>query len=252
MRIVATIQARMGSLRLPGKVLLPILGRPMLAHQVERIQRSTLIDEIVIATSIASGDDPVEALAKELGVGCFRGSEEDVLARVTGAVKTSGADAHVEFMGDNPMPDPMLIDATIGYYLKHAAEYDYVTNAITTTYPPGFEVSVYPASVLVDAEAKAPHDGEREHVGIHIYQHPGRYRVSNLEAPPWLRFPDMHLEVDTPEDFEVVRAVFEGLHPTNPGFGIREVIDFLVAHPELSQTNSGMERRWEQYRESGA
>jgi spore coat polysaccharide biosynthesis protein SpsF len=247
MRITATIQARLGSSRLPGKVLLPILGRPMLARQVERIRQSRLIDHIVIATSTSAANDPLEALARELGIGCFRGSEDDVLGRVVGALRSVAADLHVEFQGDNPIPDAHLVDAIIGFYLKYRGDYDYVTNALKTTYPPGAEVSVYPATVLYDAERHATDQQLREHVGIHIYQHPERYRIHNLEAPPWLHHPDLHFEVDTDEDFEVVRAVFEALYPSNPGFSLDQAIAFAL-QSGIAERNKDVERRWRAFR----
>lgn len=249
MKIVATIQARMGSTRLPGKVLRTILGKPMLALQVERILQSRLIDEVIIATSVEPQDDVIEKLAQEIGVSCFRGSENDVLSRIIGALKAFYADINVEFMGDNPLPDPVLVDAIIGFYLKNAEKFDYVTNAIKTTFPPGVEVFVYPARILYDAASRAIDPDLREHVGIHIYRHPERYRLCNLEAPPWFHYPDLHLEVDTQEDFEVVSAVFEHFYPDNPGFSLAQVIDFMKAHPDLAQRNRQVERRWKSFRQ---
>lgn len=249
MRIVGTVQARMGSSRLPGKVLMPILGRPMLELQVERVKQSRLIDEIVIATSVERGDDPIEQWASRFGVACFRGSEEDLLSRVVGALKASQADIHVEFMGDNPIPDPMLIDSFIGYSLRYRERYDYVTNTLKTTYPPGAEVSVYPAAVLFDAEARASDPILREHVGLSISRYPERYRICNLEAPASLRYPDLYLEVDTSEDLEVVSAVFEHFYPRNPGFSLAQAIDFLLSHPELAERNRQVARRWRAFRQ---
>lgn len=238
----------MGSSRLPGKVLKPILGKPMLALQIERIQQSLLIDEIIVATSDLAENDPIEALAKQLGVHCFRGSEDDVLSRITGALKAYNVEINVEFMGDNPMPDPRLVDSIIGFYLKNADKYDYVTNSLKTTYPPGFEVYVYPARILIDAEKHVTDPALREHVGPNIYRHPERYRIHNIEAPPWLYAPDLHLEVDTQEDYEVVSAVFEALYPTNPGFSLSRVIEYLKQHPELAEKNRDTERRWKSFR----
>ena len=208
MKITATIQARMGSTRLPGKVLKPILGKPVLALQLERIRMSRLIDEVVLAIPDSAQNDVLEMLARDTGIPCFRGSEDDVLGRVVGALAKFEVDIHVEFQGDNAVPDPLLIDAIIGYYLKYRDECDYVSNGLKTTYPPGAEVSVYPARVLIDAERLATDAKLREHVGIHIYQRP-EYRARNLEAPAWLHRPDLHLEVDTDEDFEVVRTIYE-------------------------------------------
>ncbi len=249
MRIVATIQARMGSTRLPGKVLKRIVGKPMLALQIERIQQSRLIDEVIVATTTEPQDAAIVALARDLGVAFFRGSENDVVSRIVGALKAFEATVHVEFMGDNPIPDPLLVDAMIGYYLKHADQYDYVTNSLTTTYPPGAEVFVYPAAVLYDAESRITEAALREHVGIHIFTHPERYRVCNLPAPPWYYYPDMHLEVDTPEDFAVISAIFEHFYPHNPGFSLSQVIEFMTATPDLLTANQQVERRWKAFRQ---
>ena len=248
-RIAATVQARMGSSRLPGKVLKTIVGKPMLALQVERIQRSLLIDKVIIATSTEKQDDVIERLASDIGVQCFRGSENDVLSRIVGALKAFEVDINVEFMGDNPMPDPMLVDSVIGFYLKHADRYDFVTNSLKTTYPPGAEVSVHPSQVLYDADNLTVDSPERQHVSIHIWQRPERFRICNLEAPAWFHYPKLFLEVDTETDFEVVSAIYEHFYPENPGFGLAQVIDFMNANPGLASRNSQVERRWKAYRQ---
>ncbi len=251
MKIDATIQARTGSTRLPGKVLKSILGKPMLALQIERIRQSRLIDRVILATSISPQDDALEQLARQLKIECFRGSENDVLERVVGALKAFDVGIHVEFQGDNPMPDLLLVDSIIGFYLKHADEYDYVTNALKTTYPPGAEVSVYPAAVLIEAEKSATDVKLREHVGLHIYQHPERFRICNLEAPSWLYCPDLHIEVDTEEDFQVVSKIFEHFYPHNPGFALAQVIEFAAAQG-LIAFNKDVERRWRVFRKDEA
>ena len=247
-KVDATIQARLASTRLPGKVLKPIMGKPMLELQIERIRQSRLIDRVIVATSDQPQDDAIEELSDRLDCLCFRGSEEDVLGRVVGALKKYAVDIHVEFQGDNPLPDALLVDSIIGFYLKHSATYDYVTNALKTTYPPGAEVSVYPAALLIDAELRAGRSSAREHVGPHIYQHPERYGIKNLEAPEWLRRPDLHLEVDTDEDFRLVAAVFEHFYAESPGFSLAQVIDFVETPSEWSHGNRAIERRWRRFR----
>jgi len=250
MKIVATVQARVGSSRLPAKVLKPILGKPMLELQLERIRQSRLIDEVVVATSTKSQDDPVEELARQVGVGCFRGSEEDVLSRITGALKAFQAQIHVEFMGDSPLPDPLLIDSVIGFYLKNQDSYDYVSNALKITYPPGADVYVCPVPILLKAQRDAD-PAHRDLVGWHVFRSPPRYRICNLEAPSSFHHPDFHLEVDTQEDFEVISAIFEHFYPRDPGFGLGQVIEFLKAHPELVARNQHVERRWKAFRQVG-
>jgi spore coat polysaccharide biosynthesis protein SpsF len=113
------------------------------------------------------------------------------------------------------------------------------------------EVTVYPAAVLIDAEQRAADPVLREHVSLHMTRHPERYRLCNLEAPPWFRNPELYLEVDTREDFEVISAIFEHFYPSNPGFGLWQVIEFMTAHPELADRNRFVERRWKIFRHDG-
>jgi len=222
----------------------------MLELQVERIRQSCLIDRVIIATTDRAADDPIEALTDRINCLCFRGDMDDVLGRVVGALVSNDVELHVEFQGDNPMPDALLVDSIIGYYLKHAQSLDYVTNALRTTYPPGAEVSVYPTSVLIDAERHARESPLREHVGLHIFQHPERYRIFNMEAPAWLTRPNLHLEVDTQEDFDVVSALFERFYPANHGFSLSQVVEFADSHKELTARNAGVARRWSEFRKS--
>lgn len=250
MKILATIQARTGSSRLPGKVLRLIVGKPMLELQIERLLQSRLIDEIVVATSVEPADDAIEALANRVGVSCFRGSEEDVLSRVAGAIRKFQGQVHLEFQGDSPLPDPLLVDSVIGYYLKHADQYDYVTNALKMTYPPGMDVCVYAGQALLAADARVTDPAQREHVGVHLFTHPEIYRIKNLEAPAWFRYPDIHLEVDTAEDFEVVSTIFEHFYARHPGFGLAQILDFLKENPQLAERNRHVERRWKEFHPS--
>lgn len=238
----------MGSSRLPGKTLMPIMGKPMLAYQIERIRQSLLIDRVIIATSSSSIDDVIEQLAFDLDVLCFRGSEDDVLDRVVGALRKYNVQLHVEFQGDNPIPDPLIIDSIIGYYLKHEGSYDYVTNALRTTYPPGAEVSVYAAEVLYRAEQEVQNAQLREHVGIHIYQQPDKFNIKNIEAPSWLHAPTLHLEVDTEKDFEVISRIIQHFYSDNPSFSLQQVIEYMRSSG-LHQTNSDVVRRWKAFRQ---
>jgi len=249
MKIAATIQARTGSSRLPNKVMLPILGEPMLARQVERIKRSQLIDEIIIATSTKRQDDCIEDLADSVEVPCFRGSEGKVLDRIVGALKSFNVDIHVSFCGDCPMPDPTIIDTIIGIYLKNNQDYDYVGTGMKTTYPPGLEVSVYPSEILYDVDEQVQTLEEREHVGANIISRRNRYRVLNVEAPPWHHYPDLYLEVDTKEDFLVTKSIYESLYPNNPYFLLSDIIEFLKKNPSLAESNRGVHRRWKIFRD---
>lgn len=248
MSVDATIQARTGSSRLPNKVLKPVLGKALLQHQIERIQRASTINRVVLATSDLAQDDPLEDLAHSMGILCFRGSETDVISRVCGALEKFEIDIHAEFQGDNSIPDPAVIDFVVGYFLEHSEKFDYVTNALKTTYPPGLEVSVYPSQILFDANLRASNSEHREYVGFHINQHPDVYRLKNIEAPAAISRPDLHLEVDTEEDFLLVSHIYEHF-ASQPNFTIEDVVAYTDAHPQLTQSNSGIERRWKQYRQ---
>ncbi len=249
MKIIGTIQARMGSSRFPGKVLKEIMGKPMLHYQIERIKQSILIDDVVIATSTSSLDDAIEDFAKKTKMKYFRGSENDVLQRIVDTLKHYQVDIHVEFMGDNPIPDANLVDSIVGFYLKNKDKYDFVTNSLKTTYPPGFEVYVFPSEVLYRAEKNVTDPVLREHVGLHIYSHPDKFRIFNIEAHESIKkYVDYHFEVDTEEDFEVMKALIEHFYPENPCFAMMQAIEFLKNHPELREKTSNIPRRWKEFR----
>lgn len=250
MNITATVQARMGSSRLPGKVLKPIAGKPMLQHQIERIRRSRLIDDIVIATTTSPKDDPIVDLAHKLNVNVFRGSEDDVLCRITSLLKEYSVDIHAELIGDSPFSDPQIIDEIIGFYLKNQDKYDYVSNGSKVTYPSGMEVNVYPASVLIKADSMvSTYDPLREHVDIHISKNK-EFRSFCLDAPPYFYNPDIYLEVDTEKDFQMVSAIFEYFaHIGKEHFSLSQILDFLSDKPELIKHNQNEERRWKVFKE---
>jgi len=150
MRIVATIEARMTSSRLPGKVLRTVLSRPLLSFMIERLRRVWQLDQIVVATTMNESDDPIADLASGLGVGCFRGSEDDVLARVLGAARKFGADLIVETTGDCPLIDPAVVDQVIATY--RANKVDYCANVLQPTYPRGMDVQVFATDLLAEVE----------------------------------------------------------------------------------------------------
>lgn len=251
MKIVASIQARMGSTRLPGKVLKEIAGKPMLLWHIERLRRSRLLDEVAVATTTNPEDEPIVALCREHDVPVFRGSEEDVLGRVAGLIRERRADAHVECFGDSPLTDAHILDEAVGLYLKNFPRYDCVSNSIKTTYPPGQEAIVYRGSALLEADKLAKKDDPlREHCGLNIMRHPERFKICGLEAPEHYRFPETYLEVDTPEDFAVISAIIEHFaHKGQPYFSLSQILDFLAASPGLAAANRQVPRRWKRFRE---
>jgi len=250
-KITASIQARMGSSRLPGKVLADICGKPMLLWQIERIQRSRLVDQIVVGTSTSSLDDEIESFCDSHGVECFRGSEDDVLGRIAELIRKNDVDLHVECYGDSPLIDPQLIDEFVGYYLKYSDEADYFSSALKTTYPPGLEVTLYPGRVLMEVEQIVSRDDPmREHVGYNITRFRDKYRLRSLEAPSWFSFPNIYLEVDTEEDLTLMRSVVgHFVDKDQEYFSLAEILSMLKNDPKLSESNINVERRWKSLRE---
>lgn len=240
--VVAIIEARMGSTRLSGKVLLHAAGKPLLAHLIERLQRAKLVDAVVVATTDSRADDPIADLAAQLGFACFRGSEEDVLGRVLSAARANDADVIVEITGDCPAIDPALVDECVSAYL--GSDDDFVSNSLKRSYPGGMDTQVFATQALAEADVATLGDAAaREHVSLYLYEHPERYQVLVIEAPRELAWPSVRIELDTREDYELIRRLFEALYPIHPRFGIREMLSYLREHSDLLALNKAVERR---------
>jgi len=250
MNIIASIQARMGSTRLPGKVLKNICGKPMLLWQVERIKKSRLIDDVIIATTTNSKDDEIVRFCKKYRIDCYRGSEDDVLNRVASLIRERKIDLHAEFYGDSPLPDPQLIDEFIGYYLKYNPKYDYVSNSIETTYPPGQEIVLYRGDVLIELDGLLDsNDLLREHVAYNITRFPDKYKLASLKAPEWYNQPEAYLEVDTVKDLEMIRQLVSYfMRIEQDHFTLSQILELLRKQPEIMDINSSEERRWKELR----
>lgn len=248
LKIVADIHVRMGSSRLPGKVMMEILGKPVLHHIVDRVRRSKYVDEVVVATSVTPENDVIEEYCKKNGIACFRGSEDDVLDRVLNALTAHGADVGVDIFGDEPLLDVGILDSLIQFYLDYRGEYDWVGNDLKTTFPPGTEAEVYSVAALRDSANRTNDIAIREHCTLFIRQHPELYRIKNIEAPPDLYYPEMEIELDTAEDFEVIKTVYEHLYPKNPAFDIRDIIAFMAGNEQVQELNRHVPRRWKEFR----
>lgn len=244
-KTVAVVQARMGSTRLPGKTLMQAAGKPLLAHLIERLQRARLVEQIVVATTVNPEDDAIEDLCGVLSVECFRGSSEDVLGRVVGALQAFEASTHVEIHADGPLLDWQVVDELICRF--HENSCDLATNAGTITYPPGLEAWVYSTRLIERVEGIARDPEYRESPSLYLMQNRDRYSILNLEAPPELRRPGVYLEVDEAVDFEVLREVIEALYPVNPAFTTADILAYLDAHPDLADRNRAVERRWKAF-----
>lgn len=219
--ILAILQARMGSTRLPGKVLKPLLGVPMMLRQIERLRRARLIDRLIVATSTEPADDAIESLCRGNDVPSFRGSHEDVLDRFYQAALTAQRPDHiVRFTADCPLIDPAIIDEVIdAYQWAQSTGCQYTSNTIPHTLPDGLDVEVFRFSMLERAWREAQMPFEREHVTPFMRTH------GNVAA--WRSSPDLshhRWTVDTAKDFEFVEGVYKALYPTNPEFTWRDVL----------------------------
>jgi len=241
MKYLLTIEARMRSSRLPGKVLMPIMGVPMLALMIERLKNARMIDDIVVATTDNGSEDPIAKLADEMGVGCFRGSEEDVLLRVLKAAQHFEADIIVETTGDCPLNDPAIVDKVVADYRIGGA--DFVSNTLDYTTPIGTDVRVFSTESLAEIERVSQDPADREHVSLHYWENPEKYRLRNVrtEIPPEVK--DLRLTVDTPEDFELISRVFEELYPTNPAFSLWDIVELFERKPELTKINQNIQQK---------
>lgn len=224
-RVVAIVEARMTSSRLPGKVLMDVCGKPALEHLVDRLRQIEALDDIVIATTYNRDDDPVHALAERLGVLCYRGSEFDVLGRVLGAAKTFAVDVIVEITADCPLLDPKLSARCIDAYFESGADY---VSIDTGSYPSGLETQVFSTSVLADVDSSHRDDAEaREHVSLPIYQLGSAYRLHYLEPSSEHAWPGLRLDLDTVEDYAFICAIYRSLYAENPYFGISKTLKLL-------------------------
>jgi len=237
-RTLAIVQARTSSSRLPGKVLLPLTGEPMILRQLERIARARSLDGIVVATSEDPSDDELAVLLADSGYDYIRGSLEDVLARYVQTLDEYRPDVAVRLTADCPLTSPQVIDLVVERF--HASSADYVSNTMNPTYPDGLDVEVMSASVLrkVGGEAVDPH--EREHVTLGIYRQPERFAIENVVDPSGLDKSQLRWTVDTAEDFDFVSEVYAALFHTE--FEYEDVLELMERRPDLLRTESDAPR----------
>lgn len=232
--VLAIVQARMSSSRLPGKVLKPILGRPMLGRHIDRLRRCAMIDRLVIATSVEKSDDVIAAFCAAEGINCYRGPLHDVLARYEGAARENDPVDHVvRLTADCPLADPAIIDAVIKKHL--AGDYDYSANTIKWTFPNGLnaEIMTRAALHLMASEATSPY--EREHVTPFLYNRPARFRLGSFENT--VDQSKMRWTVDTLDDFRMVDAVYRELLPKNEKFDSTDIAELLKRRPDIAALN---------------
>ncbi len=241
----------MTSTRLPGKVLKEFGdGKPMLQVLIERLRASRHLDEIVVATTSNAADDPIVGLCESLGVSFFRGSEDDVLGRVVGAVASVHGDIIVEVTGDCPLLDPLVVDYVVDAYLENYPTFEYVCNTglgdlAQHTIPLGMDVQVFAFNDLKRISTVTADPDDREHVSLFFYRDGGRnnYRLLNVPIPEqWRRAYPVRLTVDTAEDLAALRKIYEALHATKTIFTLADILNFCDAHHEIVEINSNVKQ----------
>lgn len=236
MKTIAIIQARMGSSRLPGKVMADLAGEPMIQRVVSRAQQAKRLDAVMVATSDHPSDAQLAEHCRQLGVACVRGSEGDVLDRYYHAAVSAEADVIVRLTADCPLLDPHVIDQVVASF--HQGGADYVSNTLTCTYPDGLDTEVFHLEALSQAWKEATLKSEREHVTPFIHQRPQRFRLRNVAHP--VDFSAHRWTVDEPQDLEFVRSIYACF--TDDSFGMEDVLTLLHDRPELRQINAGFQR----------
>jgi len=238
LKCVATIEARMTSTRLPGKVLMPAAGRPLLRVLIERLQRTPRLDGIVLATTLNTTDDPVAALGEALGVVVFRGGENDVLGRVCGALRAAQADVCIEITGDCPLIDPQIVGEAIQEFLETKDRHPYVSNSDPyRSVPAGLDVQVFFAEALYRLEAETADPEDREHVSYGFY----RSESGDQWSPRFITHPscagaeDLLVTLDYAEDYTMIKQLHEDLSLTSTAYGAADIIRWVRAHPGLQE-----------------
>lgn len=253
-KIDIIVEVRTASKRLPGKVIMKILNRPVIDLMIERLKRIKQINDIIIATTTNTNDDIIEKIAKENHIKCFRGSEADVLGRVTEAIKFFKTDIVVQITGDNPLVDKKITEELISFFLKNYKNYDFICNdagiynsKFKIEYPMGLNTKVFKSSILIDVEKNTNNAVDREHVVNYILKNPNQFKILSYKAPQELCRQDIRLTLDYLEDFKLIKLIYENLYPKNKNFDINDIINFLDKNTEIKNLNSNCSQKVYKY-----
>jgi len=236
-RVVAVLEARMGSSRLPGKSMRSLAGAPLVQRVLERLRRARTLDGIVLATSERPENDVLAAHVEKMGIPVFRGSEDDVLSRILGAAHAQNASIHVQCWGDNPFLDPGEVDRVVR--ALEESDLDLVGNGFgkDRTLPYGLDIIAMRIEALERADRETKGNAyHREHGSTYLYETPGAFKISRLPTPRDIAYPELIVSINTDADFRFMEAIYEALLPKKADFDIRDVIAHVRAHPELLDT----------------
>lgn len=249
-KFITTIEARMTSSRLPGKVLSTINDKTILEILIERIRNSAFVKNIIVATTTNKIDDEIEKCASKLGTCCFRGSENDVLGRLANALKDCEEEHVIQLTGDNPLIDPKIIDYMCEYYLIPDVNIDFLTNNGLMDLnqhflPLGMDVSIFKRKDLIDIAKKSKDPETREHPTLFFYREgKKKYIIENIKIPDkWLNKLNLRLTLDTIQDFEVIEKIYINLYKKNQYFDLEDIYSFLKQNPRIGELNSGIKHK---------
>jgi spore coat polysaccharide biosynthesis protein SpsF len=237
--IITVVQARMGSSRLPGKVLVSLAGKPLIVRIVERIKRARLAGVVVVAATNQPEDDIIEDLCRAENIEIFRGHPKDLLDRHYRTGLKYNADAVVKIPSDCPLIDPNIIDRVLAYYVNHQNDYDFVSNLHPPTYPDGNDVEVMKMDSLKQAWLRASLDFEREHTTPYIWENPHLFRIGNVCWEADYNYSMTHRwTIDYEEDYIFIKTIYDELYHINPRFGIYDILNLLDRKPLLKNINN--------------
>ncbi|BFN05018.1 cytidylyltransferase domain-containing protein [Clostridium tetani] len=240
MKVVCIVQARIGSTRLPGKVLKKICGKTVLEHDIDRLRKIKNIDEIIIATTILEKDNAIVKECERLGVKYFRGSEEDVLSRYYYAAKENNADIVVRVTSDCPLIDSGVSEKIIQYYLDNINKYDYVSNTIERTYPRGLDTEVFSLKALEKAFNESKLQRDREHVTPYIWSNSDIFKLYHYKNDK--DYSELRWTLDTKEDYRLISSIYENFR-NKKCFSMHEIIKLLERNPEIKYINRYVQQK---------
>jgi spore coat polysaccharide biosynthesis protein SpsF len=234
MHIVITIEARMNSSRLPGKVLLKSCGKSLLQHMIERLQHSQLADKIIVATTTHPADDAIVDLCEKINCSYFRGSEKNVTDRLIKTAEHIKADLIVQTTSDCPFHEGTIIDNAIEFY--KTSQVDYVSNHLYPSWPLGLATQVYKPQLLLEVAKQTQDPEDLEHGSYYIYTHPEQFSLKNFKSED-IYHPTKRWTLDYPEDYTFINSIYEELYPSNKNFTCHDILNLLKTKPELEAFN---------------
>ncbi len=238
-KVVIVVQARMSSSRLPGKVMLPVLGKSILSRMIDRLLMISHKAQIIIATSDERKDNIIEQEALQMNIPCYRGSLHNLLDRHYRAAKQLNADIVLKIPSDCPLIDPRIIDDVLDFYFTRRGKYDYVSNLHPATFPDGNDVEIITMDCLEKTWKEAKRILELEHTTPYIWDNPGKFNIGNVVLDTGEDYSMTHrFTIDYEADYQFITRVFGELYTENPGFSYRDILDLLEDKPEIYTINA--------------